>query len=362
MGGQPQIHRGQGVLRVLCVFVVGFLDDKDTESTERGSGMNCLKAYIALLVTGVCLAEAMPIDVELMEVKKIWDQAPHNAFTDLIRWRRHFYCAFREGRTHVSADGRIRILVSRDAEKWLSAALLALDGYDLRDADLSVTREGALMLVGGAAPRPADELRVPTGTFVSFSQDGLNWSRPRIVVEPGRWLWRVTWHEGRAYGMTYDASDDRPGHHLDLLVSDDGIRYETLVKGVYETGYPDEVALRFDDNGTGYALVRREGDVSSALLGVSRPPYQDWKFHDLGMDYDRFGGRMHQGGAHTAVTFIDVRKGTMTKLLKLPSAGDNSYPGLVWYDSLLWFSYYSSHEGKTSIYLAKLKLNSLPTP
>ena len=144
----------------------------------------------------------MPIDVELMEVKKIWDQAPHNAFTDLIRWRRHFYCAFRECRTHVSADGRIRILVSRDAEKWLSAALLALDGYDLRDADLSVTREGALMLVGGAAPRPADELRVPTGTFVSFSQDGLNWSRPRIVVEPGRWLWRVTWHEGE--GLWHD--------------------------------------------------------------------------------------------------------------------------------------------------------------
>ena len=32
-----------------------------------------------------------------------------------------------------------------------------------------------------------------------------------------------------------------------------------------------------------------------------------------------------------------------------------SYPGMVWDDDLLWLSYYSSHEGKTSIYLAKIR-------
>ena len=30
--------------------------------------------------------------------------------------------------------------------------------------------------------------------------------------------------------------------------------------------------------------------------------------------------------------------------------------GLVWHAGLLWVSYYSSHEGKTSIYLAKVRL------
>jgi hypothetical protein len=43
-------------------------------------------------------------------------------------------------------------------------------------------------------------------------------------------------------------------------------------------------------------------------------------------------------------------------VLTFPSGGDTSYPGLVWHDGLLWMSYYSSHEGKTSIYLAKIKL------
>ena len=36
--------------------------------------------------------------------------------------------------------------------------------------------------------------------------------------------------------------------------------------------------------------------------------------------------------------------------------GDTSYPGMVWHDGLLWLSYYSSHEGKTAIYLARVKL------
>ena len=30
-------------------------------------------------------------------------------------------------------------------------------------------------------------------------------------------------------------------------------------------------------------------------------------------------------------------------------------PGMVWHDDLLWMSYYSSHEGRTSIYLAKIR-------
>ena len=44
-----------------------------------------------------------------------------------------------------------------------------------------------------------------------------------------------------------------------------------------------------------------------------------------------------------------------TPELTLPSAGDNSYPGLVWNDGTLWMSYYSTHEGKTSIYLARVR-------
>ena len=313
---------------------------------------------------------ATPITAELAGVRKIWDQAPHNAFTDLVRWNDRFYCAFREGRGHVSTDGKIRILESKDADEWQSTGLIALDGYDFRDAHLSVTPQGEPMLLGGAAPRKQDNQNAPTGTFVSFSKDGKSWSQPQIVIKPGRWLWCVTWHKGKAYGVSYPADDNVP--YLELHTSSDGVNWQSYVVKLFGEGYPNEVTLRFDDDQTCFALVRRdqvEGKPSSAFLGVSKPDYTKWQWHDLGAQFNGFGGpnltkvshnhwigagRMHDGGSHTALTYIDVQNGTMTKLLKLPSGGDTSYPGLVWYDGILYVSFYSSHEGKTSIYLAKV--------
>jgi len=328
---------------------------------------------IALYLILASFSSASVPVTEVVEVNKIWGKAPHNAFTDLVRWHDAFYCAFREGRGHVSTDGRIRILESQEADDWTSAALISLEGFDLRDAHLSVTPDDRLMLTGGAARREKDNQSAPTGTFVSFSKDGRQWTSPQIAIEPGRWLWCVTWYQGKAYGVSYTAGggSDR---YLDLLVSDDGIHYTQHVHRLLEQGYPTEVTLRFDSEGTCYALVRRDrhGDnPSSALLGISRPDYKQWNWNDLGPDFNGFGGpnliqipgghwlaagRMHDGGAHTALCYIDAENGKMTRLLKLPSGGDTSYPGMVWHNNMLYISYYSSHEGKTSIYLARLKI------
>jgi len=334
----------------------------------------CHALLVSSFIWASCAFGYVPVSVQIVDVNKIWDGAPHNAFTDLVRWNEKFYCAFREGRGHVSADGRIRILRSQDAGLWDSAALISLAGYDLRDAHLSVTPDNRLMLIGGAAPRKQDNQRAPTGAFVCFSKDGRRWTEPHIAVEPGRWLWCVTWYEGNAYGVSYAAGENMP--YLDLLVSSDGINYEPHVARLFGEGYPTEVTLRFDGDATCYALVRRDrraNEASSAILGVSKPDYKKWQWHDLGTNFNGFGGpnfiripgghwigagRMHQGGAHTALTYINVKNGAMTKLLKLPSGGDTSYPGLVWHNNMLYVSYYSSHEGKTSIYLAKVKIKA----
>ncbi|MBN2269371.1 MAG: right-handed parallel beta-helix repeat-containing protein [Sedimentisphaerales bacterium] len=339
--------------------------------------MKVLFVLTTLCISTVPVSASPPVEVEILEVKKIWDNAPHNAFTDLARWNGKFYCAFREGRGHVSTDGKIRVLESADANAWISAAIVSLEGYDLRDAHLSVTSDDRLMLVGGAAPRQKDNQNAPTGTFVSFSKDGREWSKPEIAVQPGRWMWQVSWRDGRAYGVSYAAGDRKPW--AELLVSSDGVKYQSHVAELFGEGYPTEVTLRFDEDGTCYALMRRDrsGDSpSSAMLGVSRPDYKQWRWRDLGTEFNGFGGpnfikvpgghwiaagRMHQGGAHTALTYIDLANGTMATLAKLPSGGDTSYPGLVWHDDMLYVSYYSSHEGKTSIYLAKVKVTSKET-
>lgn len=300
------------------------------------------------------------LGLKLVSVKKIWDAGRHNAFTDLIRWKDCFYCVFREGAAHVSADGKIRVLRGGDdGETWKSAALLKLAGYDLRDAKISVMPDGRLMVLGGAAPRKNREL-VPTSSCVSFSKDGKQWTQPRVVARKGRWLWRVTWHEGTGYGVDYGG-----GKPTALLATDDGLTYKPRVEPMCDKGRPNEATLRFAPDGTCYCLQRRRG---SALLGAAKPPYKKWTWRDLGkyiggpnmirLPSDEWigAGRLRAGGTHTGVFRLDVKAGTMAELLRLPSGGDTSYPGLVWHDGLLWISYYSSHEGKTSIYLAKVKL------
>ncbi|UCD49780.1 MAG: exo-alpha-sialidase [Phycisphaerales bacterium] len=328
---------------------------------------------VVLVGLGATIAPAAaPVELELVEVKKIWDQAPHNAFTDLICWKEQLYCAFREGRGHVSTDGRIRILRSADGQTWDSAALVSFQGYDFRDAHLSIAPDHRLMLIGGAAPRKKDNESAPTGSFVTFSNDGTTWTHPQIVVAPGRWLWRVTWREGKAYGVSYAANGGE--RYLTLLASTDGLKYEPLVERLFDKGSPNETTLRFSADGTCYALVRRDrhGDApTTAMLGVAKADYTQWQWHDLGSEFNAFGGpdfirlpcghwigagRMHQGGTHTALTYLDVQNGTMTALLHLPSGGDTSYAGLLWHDDLLYVSYYSSHEGKTAIYLAKVNV------
>jgi hypothetical protein len=64
--------------------------------------MRHLPAAVLGLSTGAAAAEEL---VKLVEVRKIWDQAPHNAFTGLAKFQHWWFCAFREGTGHVSPDG-----------------------------------------------------------------------------------------------------------------------------------------------------------------------------------------------------------------------------------------------------------------
>ena len=53
------------------------------------------------------------------------------------------------------------------------------------------------------------------------------------------------------------------------------------------------------------------------------------------------------------------KDGTFNKYATFPSGGDTSYLGFVIHKRTLWMSYYASHEGKTSIYLAQMKLSDI---
>ncbi len=157
-------------------------------------------ALLGLLLVGLS-EKGTAAEAEIIDVRRIWDKAEHNAFTDLIRFEGNWYCVFREGSGHVSAAGKLRVITSANGRDWKSAALIARKGVDLRDAKINVTPKGELMLSGAAAvPQPADYKHQ---SMTWFSSDGKNWSDAFLVGDRDVWLWRTTWHGDTAYGIGY---------------------------------------------------------------------------------------------------------------------------------------------------------------
>jgi hypothetical protein len=336
-------------------------------------------ACALLALVTLPLAAAPP---EIVSVKKIWDSGKHNAFTDLIRWHDKWYCSFREADAHVGGDGQLRVLESTDGDQWQSAALIGEKGIDLRDPKLSITPDDRLMIVAGGSVYEGKTLkgRQPR---VTFSKDAREWTAPARVMEEGDWLWRVTWHGGKAYGIAYDAAERSSAAaqeaaktgkveggpadwKLKLVSSSDGLKY-SLITHLDVPGHPNESTIRFLPNGEMIALVRREGGNKRGWIGHSQAPYKEWTWHETqhqigGPNFIRLpdgslwaAGRSYPGGAKTVLGRMTA-DGDYKPELTFPSGGDTSYAGLAWHDGLLWMSYYSSHEGKTSIYLAKIKV------
>jgi hypothetical protein len=300
---------------------------------------------------------------EIIDVRKVWDRAPHNAFTDLIRFRDAWFCAFREGSSHVATDGVLRILTSADGRDWTSAALLKSSTVDLRDPKLSIAPDGRLLLLGAAVTRAEGE--TTHRSRIWSSDDGRRWDDGREVGDENVWLWRLTWHEGAAYGVGYDTLRGR----FARLYKGNGSRFDPLVPTLFAEGHPTEAALTFLTDNSAVCLLRRDGKGPdrTAQLGRSRPPYTEWTWRDLGVPVGGpallrlhdgrlvAGVRLYDGKVRTALCWLDADAGRLTEFATLTSGGDTSYPGLVWRDGRIWVSYYSSHEGKASIYLAKVK-------
>ena len=296
-----------------------------------------------LLLSFAIAAQPAPAPT-VVSVARIWDAGAHNAFTDLLRWRDRWYCTFREGDDHVGGDGRIRVLVSNDGETWTSSALISETEIDLRDPKLSITPDDRLMMVAGGSVYQGKRYlgRQPR---VTFSSDGTTWSTPQRILAEGDWLWRVTWHDGRAYGVTYKTTPDASTEWTATLVSSaDGRTFQEVTTFAIPDR-PNETTLRFMPDGEMIALVRREAGNRLAWLGRSRAPYTTWTWREIsqqigGPNFIRLpdgelwaSGRSYPGGPKTVVARLSL-EGSYDPALTLPSGGDTSYAGMVWHESL----------------------------
>ncbi len=317
----------------------------------------------------------------IVSVDKIWDAGQHNAFTDMVHFKGEFIVVFREGKFHYHpADrGKVRVLASKDGKNWESLALLGEDDKDLRDPKISITPDQRLMInVGGNIFSPENEA-LELSSHTAFSSDGRTWEPLQRVQGVGKeWLWKVTWHKGKAWGISYGAHfSDEKAPATKLYTSDDGITYShvTDLRSPFDDSQQNEGTIRFLEDDTAVVQMRFDGHLYIGAVMTGKPPYTNWSWHKIphhmgGPTFQVLpNGDMWAAARSPISPNHDKLKTIIAKMtpssyhyyVALPSDGDNSYPGMVYLNGYLYVSYYSSHElegnePKARIYFAKIKL------
>ena len=301
---------------------------------------------------------------KLLFVRKIWDKAPHNAFTDLVLYQGYWYCVFREAQSHQGDKdfGSIRVIRSADTEEWTSVYYISDKTVDLRDPKITIAPHKRLMLSYTKAKilsNSAAGLEQQFQTMVCFSKNGTRWKRPVKTDIINQVAWRIVWHKDTAYTVGWHKNTG-----VNLYRSSDGIHYTHLCK-FNLGGFPNETSLLFTKEDEMKAIVRIEDKPTITYVGESMPPYNKWAFtrtadiacgpnavfHPDGTALLSYRAYRNVGG----VFFLgELRNNIIYETLMMPSGGDCGYAGMIWKDNALWVSYYSSHEGKTAIYLAKV--------
>lgn len=312
--------------------------------------------------------------LELISVEKVWDRAAHNGFTGLARFKGHWYISFREGDTHgVDLTGSIRIIRMDPGGAWRSVGLIEDDSADLREGHLSVNHADDEMLLLGTRAYPGDA-EVTHRSFAVSTKDGQQWSQMRDAGEPNFWLSMVESHETGFYTF---GNNTQSRSHLRLYHSKDGHAWAIHAADLGLREYPNAASIVFADHGSAYCLLRRDRGDMHAKLGKAQPPFTQWRWHDLGI---RIGapamvelpdgrllasmrlypeGSTIESGWEVWLGWVDPVRGTLTPTLQLPAGGDCGNPSMIVEGDTLWMSYYSSHEGKSSIYLAKINISGM---
>jgi len=320
-------------------------------------------------------------------VRQVFNDGHHNAFTDVCRFRERFYLTFRscpDGHG-VFASSKILVLSSEDASQWTEAFSFSAPNRDVRDPHFLIYNETLFTYTGTWLCDPARpghrDINDHLG-YAAWSVDGVSWNGPRFLEGTyGHYIWRAAAHGNKAYlcgrrkqafAVSDDSGDGTSLTQSAMLESEDGLVWR--FRSLFTEAHGDETAFLFEEDGSILA-VHRTGGTRPAQVCRSRPPYVEWTRVDLdryigGPLLAKWGDRYLVAGRHrtsydearTAVYWLVEDR--LIEAAKLPSGGDNSYPGFVALsDTQGLLSYYSSHEGSgdhnppSNIYLAELSIS-----
>jgi len=356
-----------------------------------------IRRVILCLLFGLILAGqgARWSQVKATNIRRVFHNGEHNAFTDLIRWQGKFWLTFRscpDGHM-VHPTASIIILSSPDAKKWTQEHRFSVPQRDTRDPHFLGFKDKLFVYTGtwycgDSSPARSEYTLNRHLGYAAWSTDGKKWNSP-IMLEGtfGHYIWKANTFNGKAYlcgrrNREFDIKARGEGATVEsaMLESDDGLKWRT--RTLFQEVQGDETAFQFGPKGDILAIGRRGGDKAQLLK--SKPPYTKWTRREMdryigGPLLTKWGGRHVVGGRKSGAALVGKRgpktslywlnpdakneKDLLTEFVELPSNGDTSYPGFVELSpTRAAVSWYSSHEkdskGKqiTAIYMADLQI------
>jgi hypothetical protein len=314
--------------------------------------------------------------------EKAYGDGAHNAFTDLVWWHDAYYLCFRHGASHLSMDGEIRVMRSRDLKTWEPCGTLDTLGDD-RDPHFAVIDKTLYVFFGVWDLAHATDNGVPgrsrLRSHFATTEDGEHWSKVQGVYEADWWLWRVRAHEGVLYSVGYFLKWPavRSGEAR-LLKSENGLKWD-MVSTISKDRIPDEADIRFHPDNSLELVMRTCDKAGDSMWLRSNQTQTQWQRKDLGVlihcpdmvewkDRCFVAGRgKDDKGYNTSIW--ELKGDKVEPLLTLPSGGDTAYPGmLIPTDAVnsdhpvFAVSWYSQHEraadrgDEASIYVGRVEV------
>lgn len=306
--------------------------------------------------------------LEIKELRRIYGDGKHNAFTDLVKWKDFYYLGFRHASSHISMDGVLYVFSSPDLKDWRKTGEISLPEKDIRDPKFLPLNDKLLVYtpvrIGGIVRQE-----------MVCSYDGKRWTGLKNV-EPNLTYWRPRFWKGKWYvaGYHYAGEKNPDDWFVDLLVSDDGEKWVKQSR-IYSGDAANETELWFYTDGKLLAAVRREKEPREICLALSEPPYTNWEKYETsvglqGPAIGKIGNRVYLLGRHwkksegqRSLTLFEICEGQkLEEVMNLPAGKhwDFSYASFFTLSNEeTLISYYSGHDdpGKdtTSIFLIKIK-------
>ena len=328
----------------------------------------------------------MTSNLQVSNIRQVFNDGNHNAFTDLCRFGEHIYLTFRscpDGHM-LFTSSRIVIMRSVDGVDWQQVHEFSVPKRDVRDPHFMVLNDKLFVYTGTWWVEPGDSSERDINDhlgYCAWSEDGSTWHGPVLLNGThGHYIWRADAHNGvgylngrriRDFDVIVDRTQANEPMESWLMVSDDGFNWTPL--GLIQPAYGDETAFVFEDDGSVLAVARCMERRPAQVCRAS-PPYTTWTQQDLSLyiggpllarwgEHYLVGGRKMRENAQPITTLYWLVDDQLQEAAELPSGGDNSYPGFVALSPQQGIlSFYSSHEGSgtslapSAIYLADLSL------